>query len=133
MIGSRICTSQRDGVKVVLRSVDILVYMRTVMMKNVVNIVVLLVVSTGMAFSQSDIAVVFGVVKDPTGAAIAGATVQLRNEATGVSRQLQSNENGLFYFTLLPSGSYEFTVEAAGFKQYRDSHVRIQVAQVGRV
>jgi hypothetical protein len=102
-------------------------------MKNVTNKVVLLVVSAGLAFSQSDTAVVFGIVKDPSGSAIAGATVQLRNEATGGARELQSNDNGLFYFTLLPSGSYEFTVEAAGFKQYRDSHVRIQVAQVGRI
>ena len=102
-------------------------------MKNIANIVVLLVVSAGLALSQSDTAVVFGVVKDPSGSAIAGATVLLRNEAMGGSRELQSNDNGLFYFTLVPSGSYEFTVEAAGFKQYRDSHVRIQVAQVGRI
>lgn len=86
-----------------------------------------------MALAQSDTAVVFGVVKDPSGSAIAGATVHLRNEANGGTRDLVSGENGLFYFTLLPSGSYEFIVEAAGFKQYRDSHVRIQVAQVGRV
>jgi hypothetical protein len=102
-------------------------------MKNPINIVVLLVLSAGLALSQSDTAVVFGVVKDPSGSAIAGAAVQLRNEATGSSRQLTSNDNGLFYFTLLPSGTYEFSVEAAGFKQYRDSHVRIQVAQVGRI
>ncbi len=50
-----------------------------------------------------------------------------------MQRELQSNDSGLFYFTLLPSGSYEFMVEAAGFKQYRDSHVLIQVAQVGRI
>ena len=102
-------------------------------MKKVAHIVVLLVVSAALALSQSDTAVVFGVVKDPSGAAIAGANILLRNEATGISRELQSNDSGLFYFTVLPSGSYEFTVEAAGFKQYRDSHVRIQVAQVGRI
>lgn len=102
-------------------------------MKHAAQIVVLLVVSGALGLSQSDTAVVFGVVKDPSGSAIAGATVQLRNEATGIARELQSNDNGLFYFTLLPSGSYEFSVEAAGFKQYRDSHVRIQVAQVGRI
>jgi hypothetical protein len=107
--------------------------MSTVMMKKLINIVVLLVVGAGFALAQSDTAVVFGVVKDPSGSAIAGATVQLRNEATGGTRELQSNDNGLFYFTLLPSGSYEFTVGAAGFKQYRDSHVRVQVAQVGRI
>src|SRR5580658_3447920 len=107
--------------------------MRKITIKQVTILVVLLVVSAGLALSQSDTAVVFGVVKDPSGSAIAGATVVLRNEATGTTRELQSNDNGLFYFTLLPSGSYEFSVEAAGFKQYRDSHVRIHVAQVGRI
>lgn len=92
-----------------------------------------MVVSALSARAQSDTAVVFGVIKDPSGSAIPSAKVQLRNEATGATRELQSNENGLFYFTLLPSGSYEFTVEVEGFKQYRDSHVRIQVAQVGRI
>ena len=50
------------------------------MMKHVMQLVVLLVVSAGFALSQSDTAVVFGVVKDPSGSAIAGATVHLRNE-----------------------------------------------------
>ncbi len=89
--------------------------------------------NAALALAQSDTAVVFGVVKDPSGSAIAGAKVQLRNEATGATRELQSSDNGLFYFTLLPQGSYEFTVEAPGFKQYRDRLVRIQVAQVGRI
>src|ERR1700728_928230 len=86
-------------VKVVRESVDIHVYARKSTMKTLVNIVVLLVVSAGMALSQSDTAVVFGVIKDPTGAAIAGADVQLRNEATGAARELRSSDNGLFYFT----------------------------------
>jgi hypothetical protein len=93
----------------------------------------LLTAIAGMALAQSETAVVFGIIKDPAGAAIAGAAVQLRNEATGTARELQSNDNGLFYFTSLPPGSYELTVDAPGFKQYHDSHVRIQVAQVGRV
>jgi hypothetical protein len=105
-------------------------------MKNAakrVVLLVLLVLSVGLAFSQSDTAVVFGVIKDPMGSAIVGAKIQLRNELTGANRGLESNDNGLFYFTLLPSGTYEFTVEAKGFKQYHDTHVRVQVAQVGRI
>src|SRR5258708_19113442 len=86
-----------------------------------------------MVRAQSDTAVLFGLIKDPSGAAVSGAKVQLRNEATGAVRELKADDKGLFYFTLLPPGSYEFSVEATGFKQYRDSHVRVQVAQVGRI
>lgn len=102
-------------------------------MKQVATLGFLAAVITAVALAQSETAVVFGVIKDPTSAAIAGAHVRLRNEATGTARELQSNDNGLFYFTSLAPGSYELSVEAAGFKQYRDSHVRIQVAQVGRI
>ena len=93
----------------------------------------LLVCCAVALFAQSDTAVVFGLVKDPSGGMIAGAKIQLRNEENGLTRELSSDDKGLFYFTLLPPGTYEFNVEASGFKQYRDSHIRVQVAQVGRI
>src|SRR5262245_4305526 len=83
-------------------------------------------------YAESETAVLFGLVKDPSGGLVPGAKVQLRNESTGATRELVSDDKGLYYFTLLPPGTYEFNVEASGFKQYRDSHVRVQVAQVGR-
>src|SRR5258708_14990420 len=83
--------------------------------------------------AESDLAVLFGLVKDPSGASVSGSKVQLRNEGTGATRELIADDKGLFYFTLLSPGNYECTVEAPGFKLYRDSHIRIQVAQVGRI
>lgn len=102
-------------------------------MKSIVSLGLCMVLVAFTLEAQSDSAVLFGLVKDPSGAAVGRAKLQLRNEETGVSRELQTDDSGLFYFTLLPPGSYEFVVEAEGFKQYRDSHIRIQVAQVGRV
>jgi hypothetical protein len=93
----------------------------------------LLLLSVAALYAQSENAVVFGLVKDQSGGVMPGAKVQLRNEDTGLTRELSADEKGLFYFTLLPPGNYEISVEAPGFKQYRDSHVRIQVAQVGRI
>jgi hypothetical protein len=107
--------------------------MRIFSMRIFLSFAVLLVLGALAVEAQSDTAVVFGVVKDPSGASIAGAKVQLRNEDTGVTRELKADDKGLFYFMLLPPGTYGFVVEAEGFKQYRDSHVRIQVAQVGRI
>jgi hypothetical protein len=102
-------------------------------MRRLLSLVFLIALGAMGLKAQSDTAVVFGVVKDPSGATVAGARIQLRNEDTGVTRELKADDKGLFYFMLLPPGNYGFVVEAEGFKQYRDSHVRIQVAQVGRI
>src|ERR1700694_768945 len=83
----------------------------------------------GGLFAQSDTAVLFGVVTDPSGSSIKGAKVTVRNNATGASRQYISDDRGLFYFTLLPPGNYEMTTQATGFKQYQDPVIRVQVAQ----
>jgi len=56
-----------------------------------------------------------GVLKDPSGAVIAGAHVELRS-ATGNFHQSQvSNYQGSFSFTALPAGSYQLAVSAPGF------------------
>ena len=64
-----------------------------------------------------------GAVVDPSGAAVANATVTVTATSQGiVLRTLQTNEAGLYSATLLPVGTYSVTVEAAGFKRStRDS------------
>jgi outer membrane receptor protein involved in Fe transport len=89
--------------------------------------------ASAVLLAQSDSAVLFGLVTDPSGSSIRGATVVLRNNGTGATRQYATDDRGLFYFTLLPPGSYSISAEAAGFKQYRDPAVRVQVAQVARL
>src|SRR6266404_3436537 len=83
--------------------------------------------------AQSDTAVLFGLVKDPSGGTIAHAKVVARNQATGMQRDLETDDHGLYYFTLLPPGAYEIAAESAGFKSYRNGAVRVQVAQVARL
>src|SRR5690242_3493582 len=84
-------------------------------------------------FAQTDTAVLFGVVKDPSASPMAGAQVTIRNSATGAQRELATDSRGLYYVTTLPPGPYEVTVEAQGFKQYRNTGVDMQVAQVARL
>jgi len=61
---------------------------------------------------------VLGVVQDPTGAAVPGATVQLINEATKAVFLTKSSETGAYVFEAVQSGSYTVIVEAAGFKKF---------------
>ncbi|MGA8272264.1 MAG: TonB-dependent receptor [Candidatus Sulfotelmatobacter sp.] len=58
-----------------------------------------------------------GVVSDPAGAAINGASVQLRNLDNGVTAVITTSESGNYRFNSLPSGNYVLTVEAQGFRK----------------
>jgi hypothetical protein len=46
-----------------------------------------------------------GVVSDPAGAAVNGASVQLRNVDTGVTATITTTDTGNYRFSSLPSGN----------------------------
>jgi hypothetical protein len=60
-----------------------------------------------------------GVVSDPTGAAVANATVTIRNVGTNISSSAHTDDKGSYYFTGLTPASYVVTAEAAGFRSRR--------------
>jgi hypothetical protein len=68
-------------------------------------------------------------VRDPSGAAVTGATVTVRNPATNFSRDVTTNDEGYYQITNLPPGSYEITVGAAGFSKGRIPSVTLTVGQ----
>ncbi len=70
------------------------------------------------ALPQSGLGTVRGTVLDASGAAIAGATLVLTHQATGVERRSASTAVGLYVFTSVPIGPYTLTVEAPGFKKF---------------
>ncbi|HKQ76938.1 MAG TPA: carboxypeptidase regulatory-like domain-containing protein [Blastocatellia bacterium] len=57
-----------------------------------------------------------GVVKDPNGAVVAGATVTLKSVRTQSERKAKSNSDGNYAFAAIEPGAYELKVEAGGFK-----------------
>src|SRR5213594_3317335 len=79
-------------------------------------------------FAQSDLSTITGLVKDPSGSAVPGARVNVRNEATGVERQTVSAESGTFSVTNLPSGFYTVTVEGQGFKKFQTSKNKLDAS-----
>jgi Carboxypeptidase regulatory-like domain len=58
-----------------------------------------------------------GVVSDPSGAAINGASIELRNVDTGVSAVTKTTETGNYRFSSLPPGNYVVSAEANGFRK----------------
>ncbi|MEO7652952.1 MAG: carboxypeptidase-like regulatory domain-containing protein, partial [Bryobacteraceae bacterium] len=58
-----------------------------------------------------------GTVTDSSGAPVADARVTLLNSVTGQERQTATSEAGYYNFSTLTPGSYNLTVERAGFSQ----------------
>lgn len=74
-----------------------------------------------------------GTVKDPSGAAVAGASVVISNSDRGINREMQTNSTGDFNQSALPQGSYDVIVTATGFKKFQAKNVVLDVAQKARV
>src|SRR4051794_12586751 len=78
------------------------------------------------SFAQSDLTAVTGTVHDPTGAVVSGATVTIRNLATGAERKATTNAGGNYSIPSFPAGNVDEIVEAPGFKRYEQSGNSLQ-------
>ncbi len=83
--------------------------------KSVVLGVFVLLLFVSPAFAQLDTGTISGTVADQTGAAVPGASVAIKNVATGIVRRLVTNEAGRYEAVALPIGTYEVTASLAGF------------------
>src|SRR5262245_14527264 len=66
---------------------------------------------------QAPVGSISNVVRDPSGAALPTAQVQVRGAGTGLERTAAASAQNDYDFPSLPSGEYEVTVEASGFKR----------------
>src|SRR5258708_17763254 len=87
--------------------------------------IVLAALGATSLLAESDSGVLVGVVKDPSDSPVLGAKVSIKNQATRNAREVTSDVRGLFYFRLLPPGEYDLKVEAAGFKRYANSQIKV--------
>jgi hypothetical protein len=78
---------------------------------------------------QSATATLRGVVLDPNGAVVPGATVKATQVATGVVRETKTNGEGAYTLSSLPPGEYEVRVESPGFKTLVFTGAALQVGQ----
>jgi hypothetical protein len=69
-----------------------------------------------------------GDVHDPSGALVAGASVTLSNDDSGVRATKSTGETGHYMFDMVVPGHYTVTVEAAGFKAFVQKNVLIEVS-----
>src|SRR6478752_7130618 len=86
-----------------------------------IAVVCLIAMPSSRAFAQGSNtkATLTGVVQDASGSVVPGASVVVRNVATGVTNETISNETGAFAVAALDTGTYEATVSLAGFKAFK--------------
>ncbi len=92
---------------------------------------VLVLTLSSQAFGQN--ATVVGTITDPSGAAVANATVTITHNETGKVYHLTSNTDGQYVAPDLPIGHYNVKVEASGFKAAEQRGVVLQVGDRTRL
>jgi hypothetical protein len=73
---------------------------------------------------------ILGRIADPTGAVLAAAKITLTNEATGISRDANTNDSGDYSFVDVAPGTYTVQFELTGFKKNVQKNVIVDVNQV---
>src|ERR1700723_3788446 len=75
-----------------------------------------------------------GTVQDTSGAVLAGAKVEVTNEATGeLVRTVTADSSGLFSVLLLPVGTYSVQVTATGLGTVKYSGIAVRITETTRM
>jgi hypothetical protein len=83
--------------------------------------------------SSGGLTAVQGIVRDPSGAVIAGATVTVRNEETGASQTATTDANGNYRFYNIQAGNTALFVNAPGFSRFNLSNVYLGIGRMNEI
>lgn len=93
---------------------------------------VLCCAATG-AFSQTDTGAITGVISDSSDAVMPGASITVRNPATGLTYNAESNGAGIYLVSGLPIGNYEMSVRQNGFETVERHGITIDAGTRARI
>src|SRR5215470_3276727 len=89
--------------------------------------------SVSPARAQTAAGEITGVVKDPGGAAVPGATITVTDTRTNLQRVVVSTGEGVYTAASLAPGEYRLDIELAGFKSVRREGVRLATGEKARI
>jgi hypothetical protein len=89
----------------------------------------LLLSFTAYAQTQITTGVIQGTVADEAGAVIPGASVEVKNVDTNLTKTLTTDSDGRFVFLQLPSGRYTLTVTKQGYATLAQENLNLTVGQ----
>jgi outer membrane receptor protein involved in Fe transport len=90
-----------------------------------ISLLILVLVSSQPASAQYN-AQLQGTVTDTSGAAIPGAKITLKDQATGVERDTTTDAAGVYHFVQIPPGTYTVAAESKGFKTNVTQNVSVE-------
>ena len=74
-----------------------------------------------------------GTVTDPSGGAVSGATIDLRNVATNTTSTATTNDSGYYVFASVTPGTYELKTSVSGFANYTQTGIVLTVGETATV
>src|SRR6266536_224710 len=96
-------------------------------------VLVALSLSSSAALSQILYSNLVGNVTDPQQAAVVGATVSIKNNATGYSVSATTDDRGAYEIRNIPPGVYLIKVTASGFATFEAQEITLQANNIARV
>src|SRR5690242_19639968 len=90
----------------------------------------LLLLLAPLALGQETTGGIQGTVKDVSGAVVSNATVEISGPNLIGSQKAVTDSTGLYKFSALPSGSYNMTVSASGFRTFKHTGIDIQAGRL---
>jgi hypothetical protein len=100
---------------------------------NALRLTLLLALSALSLAAQTVAGSISGIISDPSGASIAGATILVTDLDRNVSLRTTSNESGVYIVTPVPPGRYTVRAEKAGFRTYQLAELPIATQQKAAV
>jgi hypothetical protein len=85
------------------------------------------------AQTQITTGVIQGTVEDEQGATLPGASVEVRNVGTNLTKSLTTDEGGRFVFLQLPPGRYTLTASKQGFATLKQEEFTLTVGQAANL
>ncbi|MGD9628990.1 MAG: carboxypeptidase regulatory-like domain-containing protein [Pyrinomonadaceae bacterium] len=90
-------------------------------------LVIVLMAGVMTANAQEFRGSITGTVTDPNGAAVAGATVVLKNNETNITQTVTANDSGSYTFPLIQPGTYTVSATGGGFKTSARENLQVKV------
>ena len=74
-----------------------------------------------------------GIVTDPSGAVVVGATVTVVNPQTGINSAIHTDKSGFYNFPDLAVGTYDLQVAQTGFRSFEQKTIVVEANSAIRI
>ena len=98
-------------------------------LKTFLAVILCIGISGSKLTAQMTGGTISGTVRDSSGAVMPNASVEVRNQDTGISRALTTDDRGRYQATNLSLGSYSVTAQLSGFRAAVRSGITLTVGQ----